>query len=61
MFVVVLDIVLYLLDNDPTLATATTVEGYSLLSLLSAIPSNFFSGNSLGFWESFIYSGRLSN
>ncbi|EXB38944.1 Ankyrin repeat-containing protein [Morus notabilis] len=53
-----LDILLYLLQRYPGLATntATGTGGTSLLSLLSLTPSNFLSGTRLGFWESFFYS-----
>ncbi|PON41288.1 Transmembrane protein [Parasponia andersonii] len=51
-----LDIILYIIDRYPSLATATTAMGSCLPNLLSLTPSNFLSGNRLGVWESCVYS-----
>ncbi|KAL5572358.1 hypothetical protein UlMin_021955 [Ulmus minor] len=49
------DNLLYLMERYPDLATATTRFGFCFLYSMASVPSNFFSGSKLGFWECWIY------
>ncbi|KAM1501652.1 hypothetical protein ACFXTH_026664 [Malus domestica] len=49
------DICLYLVRRCPSLATAISEKGYTLLRGLADRASDFPSGSNLGFWENFIY------
>ncbi|XP_028944813.2 uncharacterized protein [Malus domestica] len=49
------EICLYLVRQYPSLATAISEKGYTLLRGLADRASDFPSGSKLGFWENFIY------
>lgn len=49
------DITMYLLHRYPNLATLSDSNGSIILNVLSKLPSDFESGNKLGFWKRCIY------
>nr|KYP37841.1 Ankyrin repeat-containing protein At3g12360 family [Cajanus cajan] len=49
------DITIYLLQLYPNLATLTDSNGSLILNVLSKMPSDFPSGNKLGYWKRCIY------
>ncbi|BAT88559.1 hypothetical protein VIGAN_05209000 [Vigna angularis var. angularis] len=49
------DVTIYLLQHYPDLATLSDSKGSIILNVLSKLPSDFQSGNKLGFWKRCIY------
>lgn len=49
------DITMYLLQRYPNLATLSDSNGSIILNVLSKLPTEFQSGNKLGFWKRCIY------
>jgi len=49
------DVTIYLLQRYPNLATLSDSKGSIILNVLSKLPSDFQSGNKLGFWKRCIY------